>query len=67
MSKDISQKVNDKDEGMRYVGLIPTETNKLYTERYKQALEEAKEWKRPIRDFNVPANQPTNIKVHKIK
>jgi len=47
MSKDISPHVYVKKDGVKIIGLVPTDTNKLYAKRYKDAQKEAKEWQKP--------------------
>lgn len=55
-------------DGIVKIGIIPTETNKLYQERYIMAQEESDRLMQPLRDFNVPVgNKPSNIKIHKVE
>jgi hypothetical protein len=48
---DISSLVYIKKDGAK-VSLVPTDTNKLYAKRYKDAIKESKEWM-------IPFNKPT--------
>ncbi len=53
MPKNISPHKYIKKDGAKKIGLVPTETNKLYAQRYKETKIEEKEWMKPFKELQV--------------